>query len=63
MDARVYSVKANSQAGNIRIYIMTTKKTKATRYSARDLENLCILLENSEGGHTSRREHWVMYCR
>ena len=26
MDVHIYSVKANSEAGNIRVYIMTTQK-------------------------------------
>ena len=39
------------------------KKAKATRYSAKNLKNLGILLENSEEGLGSRRMHnvWVMY--
>ena len=41
MEVHIYSVKAKSQAGNIRVkYIMTTKKAKAERKSARDLRNL-----------------------
>ena len=34
------------------------KKAKATRYSARDLKNLCILQENSAEGLKSRRKCW-----
>ena len=50
MDAHIYSVKVNSHGGNICVYVMTTKKAKAARYSARDLKNLLILLENLAGG-------------
>ena len=32
---------------------MTTKKAKASRHSATDLKNHCILLGNSAGGHAS----------
>ena len=34
-----------------------TKKAKVSRYLARDLKNLCILLKNSAEGLGSRREH------
>ena len=37
------------------------KKTKATRYSARDLKNSCILPENSAEDLGSRREHCWSY--
>ena len=41
MKVHIYSVKAKSQAGNIRVkYIMTTKKAKAERKSAKDIRNL-----------------------
>ena len=41
MEVHIHSVKAKSQAGNIRVkYVMTTKKAKAERKSARDLRNL-----------------------
>ena len=29
MDVRIYSVRANSQAGNIWVYVMTTQKGKS----------------------------------
>ena len=34
MYMRIRILKVNSQAGNIRVYIMTIQKAKATRYSA-----------------------------
>ena len=37
------------------------KKAKATRYSARDLKNLCILSENSVEDLGFRRERWWSY--
>ena len=41
IEVHIYSVKATSQAGYIRVkYIMTTQKAKAERKSARDLTNL-----------------------
>ena len=41
MKQHIHSVKAKSQAGNIRVkYVMTTKKAKVERKSARDLRNL-----------------------
>ena len=43
MDICIYSVKANSQAGNIRAYTVTAQKgQRAARYSARHLKNLDI---------------------
>ena len=48
MDEQMYSVKAKSQAGNIWVKnIMTTKKVKPARYSARDIKGSSILPENS----------------
>ena len=63
MEVHIYSIKAKSQAGNIWVkVIMTTLKAKAIRYSAKDLKNLCILLESSaEGGFGSRRKHCWCY--
>ena len=45
MEIHFNNVKAKSQSCNERI--MTPQKAKATRYSAMDLKNLCILPENS----------------
>ena len=61
MDAHIYSVKVNSHGGNICVYVMTTKKAKAARYSARDLKNLLILLENLAGALGTRRECCLGY--
>ena len=57
MQAHIYSVKAKSQVGNIWVkdIMATKKKTKATRYSDRDLKNLLILSENSAEGLWSKR--------
>ena len=41
MEVHIYSVKAKSQAGNIRVRDIMT--------AARDRKNLCILAENSAG--------------
>ena len=58
MDVSIYSVKANSQVGNVRVFIMTTQKGQShTRYSAWDPKNLCNLTENLAGGLGSRTEH------
>ena len=41
MKKHIYSVKAYSQTGNIRVkYIRQLKKAKAERKSARDIRNL-----------------------
>ena len=41
MKVNIYSVKAKSQAGNIRVkYIMTTQKDQSRKKSARDIMNL-----------------------
>ena len=40
---------------------MTTYKSKAARYSAKDLKNLRILPENSAEGLGSSREHCWSY--
>ena len=53
MEIHIYSVKGKNQGGND-----NTKKTKATRHSARDLKNLYILPKNSAEGLGSRRERW-----
>ena len=55
MEIHIYSVKAKSQAGHIHDQ---HKKAKATRYSARNFKNFCILLENSAEGLRSRRKGW-----
>lgn len=49
------SDQANNQAGNIRVYLMTTKMALATRNSAWDLK-LYILLENLAKNLWSYRE-------
>ena len=50
-----YSVKAKCQGGNIwAIDVVTTQKAKFARYSARNLQNFCILLEIVVEGLTSR---------
>ena len=57
MEVHIYRIKAESQAGNmIQGYNDNIKRPKPLRYSARDLKNLCILLENSAEGLGSRRE-------
>ena len=43
MDTRICSDKAHIQAGNIRVYVMTTQKGNAARYSARDLNEFTHL--------------------
>ena len=53
---RACSVKVNSQAGNIRAYIMTPEMAQGTGYLAQGLKNLRILSENSAGMFGSRRE-------
>ena len=56
---RIWSVKANSQAGNIyESMSWQHKKAKAARYSAWGLQNLRILPENLAGGLGSSRERW-----
>ena len=64
MEVHLYQVKAESQAGNMsQRYNNNIKRPKPLRYSARDLKNLCILLENSAEGLKSRRErcwHYVV---
>ena len=49
------SVQAKNQAGNIRVYLMTTKMALAARNSAWDLK-LYILLENLAKHFWSYRE-------
>ena len=56
MDLRIYSIKANSQAGNKWVYVMTTQKAKAARYSAWGLKHLRIFPENLTGDFRSKRE-------
>ena len=58
MDVHIYSVKVNSHRGNICVYVMTTKKGKAARYSARDLR---ILLIFQQGALGTRRECCLGY--
>ena len=64
MEVHIYYVKAGSQAVNMsQRYNDNIKRPKLLRYSARDLKNLCILLENSAEGLKSRRErcwHYVV---
>ena len=59
IDVHIYSNKAESQPGNTWVEISSWhhKKAKAERRSAGDLENSCILLENSAEGLGSRAEH------
>ena len=41
MKVHIYSVKAKSQAGNVRVkYIMTTQKGQSQKKSARDIRDL-----------------------
>ena len=41
MDVLIYSVKANSKAGNVTVNVMTTQKGQNhKKFSARDLKNL-----------------------
>ena len=57
IEVHIYCVKAETQAGNMsQRYNDNIKWPKPLRYSARDLKNLCILLENSAEGLGSRRE-------
>ena len=60
MEVHIYSVKANSQAGNIWVKDIMTK-VKAIRYSARNLKNLHIFPENSAEGLGCRRERCLRY--
>ena len=50
MDLRIYSLKANSQAGNKWVYVMTTQKG-----------HLRILPENLTEGFGSKGEGWWNY--
>ena len=64
IEVHIYCIKAESQAGNMsQRYNDNIKRPKPLRYSARDLKNLRILLENSAEGLRSRRErcwHYVV---
>ena len=42
-------------------YNNNIQKAKAARYSARALQNLCILPENWAEGLGSKKEHWWSY--
>ena len=58
IEVHIYSVKANSQFGNIWVKdLMITQKGQSQRKLGRNLENLCILPENSAEGFESRWEH------
>ena len=48
--AQIYRVKANTQAGNTRVKVMTTQKGQYPRYLPRDLKNLRVFPENSTEG-------------
>ena len=62
MEVHLYHVKVESQAGNMsQRYNNNIKRPKPLRYSARDLKNLRILLENSAEGLKSRRERCWRY--
>ena len=63
MEIHTYSVKANSQAGNIWVKDKWQhKKAKAARYSATDLKNLSVLLENFAEDLASKREREHCWC-
>ena len=62
MEVHIYSVKAESQAGNIWVKdIMTAQNDQSWKKSARDLKHLLILPENSAEDLGSRREHCCGY--
>ena len=44
------------------VYNDIIKKAKSARYSAKDLKNLCVLLENLAEGLRSRKEHCWSYA-
>ena len=52
----MHSVRANNQAGNIKVFLMTTQKGQVHKILRLGSRNLCILPENSVGGFGSRRE-------
>ena len=45
----IYSVKANSQAGNIRGYMMTTQKGQSCKTLSKGLKKNYVLPKNSVG--------------
>ena len=61
MEVCIYSVVANSQAGNIWVYVMTTQKSHSSKILKLGYNNLGILPENLARGLGSRREHWWAY--
>ena len=53
LDVRIYRVKANSQAGNIRVYMMTKQKGESREIVSKGSR---ILPDYLAGGLGSRRE-------
>ena len=49
MDVRIYSVKANSQAGNITAYIMTTQRPKPQDIELGILKIYALCLKIQQG--------------
>ena len=61
-DAQIYSVKANSEAGNIRVHIMTTKKCQSGKIlSYRSPEFAHFARKFSRGPRVQEREYCWSY--
>ena len=62
MDMRICSDKANSEAGNIRVYAIATQKGQCRKILNQGSQEIyAFLLENSAGDLGSRRERFWGY--